>query len=153
MTSFNNSGIDLKSGVFLNERTETEFENVSISLSDYIGESEVRIAFVSTNANGDPIFVDNIQVFVTDLFLAAENQIFPNPTINGRFNIQFKLDQREDVDILLFDALGNTVFENTLPNTVNQTYTFDISSQSQGLYFIQVKGESFGYVRRILKSN
>lgn len=153
VTSFNRTGIDLVSGLFLTGRTETEFENVSIALTDYLGESEVRIAFVSTNDNGDPIFVDNIQVFTTDFFLESDVPIFPNPTFNGRFNVRFELDQREDVNIILFNTLGHSILEANLPNTINQTYTFNIGDRAQGLYFIQVRGETFGYVERILKSN
>jgi len=151
-TSFSNLGADLKSGTFVSGRTETEFENISISLNDFLGVSQVRIAFVSTNDNGNAIFVDNIQVFTTDFFLESDSPIFPNPTFNGRFNIQFALDQREEVNIILFDALGHSVLETTLPNTINQTYTFDIASKAQGIYLIQVRGESFGYVRRVLKN-
>ena len=152
-TSFDNRGSELKSGVFLDARTTTEYRNISIPLDTYLGESEIRIAFVSTNDNGDPIFVDNIQVFTTDLFLDAENAIFPNPTVNGKFNVRFTLDQRELVKVALFDALGHSVLETELPNTLNQTYTFDIANQAQGVYFIQVSGESFSYVRRVLKGD
>ncbi|MEM6524611.1 MAG: choice-of-anchor J domain-containing protein [Bacteroidota bacterium] len=150
-TSFDEIGEDLKSVTFGSGRTE--FENISIPLDDFLGETDVRIAFVSTNDNGDAIVVDNIQVFTTDFFLESDDPIFPNPTFDGRFNLKFELDQREDVNIVLYDALGHFILETTLPNTINQTYTFNIADRAQGLYFIQVQGETFGYVRRVLKNN
>ena len=94
--------------------------------------------------------MDNIQVFVTDFFIGAENNVFPNPTINGRFNILFELEQRETVQIVIYDVRGNTLNEQTLPNTLNQTYEVDMSAEPQGIYLVKVVGESFSYVRRVM---
>ncbi len=150
---FNRFGEDLLSGTFTNPRTEREFQNNSVSLDSYLGESNIRIGFVSTNDNGDPIYVDNIQIFVTDPFITAENDLFPNPTVNGQFNLRFELEEREMVSFGLYDAMGHTLMQRDLPNTLNQTYTVDISNQAQGIYLVKVVGQSFSYVRRVMKGD
>lgn len=151
VSDFQRSGSNLQTGTFSgNPETNDLWQNISITLNEFLGEENVRIAFVSTNANGNDIFIDNIQVFVTDFFIGANSDLFPNPTVNGRFSLLFELDERETVDIKLYDVRGNTLQEQSLPNTLNQTYEVDMSSLPQGIYLVRVKGESFSYVRRVM---
>ncbi|MEL7003518.1 MAG: choice-of-anchor J domain-containing protein, partial [Bacteroidota bacterium] len=129
---------------------DQDWQNMSISLNDFVGQEDVRIAFVSTNANGNNIFIDNIQIFITEFFIGANNDLFPNPTLDNRFKLLFDLEQRETVQIRLFDTKGNALSEFTLPNTLNQTYEIDMSDRPQGIYLVQVQGESFAYTRRVM---
>ena len=130
------------------------FDNITVDLQEFIGEENVRIAFVSNNDNGDPIYLDNIQLFITNTFFVSSPQpIFPNPTRNGRFNLLFDLESREIVSIAIYDAMGHILSEQVLPNTLNQTYTFDLGEQRQGIYFVKVRGESFSFTRRVMKDN
>lgn len=138
----------------LNPGQVVSFDNITVDLAEFIGEEEIRIAFVSNNDNGDPIYLDNIQIFVTsNFFVSSEHPIFPNPTIDGRFNLLFDLQRRELVEVAIYDAMGHILSEKRLPNTLNQTYTFNLSQQRQGIYFVKVRGESFSYVRRVMKGN
>ena len=130
------------------------FDNITINLQEFIGEEEVRIAFVSSNDNGDPIYLDNVQIFITNtFFVSAAQPIFPNPTLDGQFNLLFDLENRETVSVGVYDAMGHILSERELPNTLNQTYTFDLGQQRQGIYFVKVRGESFSYTRRVMKGN
>lgn len=130
------------------------FDNITVDLQEFIGEEEVRVAFVSSNDNGDPIYLDNIQIFVTNTFFVSSAQpIFPNPTLDGQFNLLFDLEDRETVFVGLYDAMGHILSERVLPNTLNQTYTFDLGQQRQGIYIVKVRGESFSYTSRVMKGN
>jgi hypothetical protein len=97
--------------------------------------------------------MDNIQVFVTEVYQDTDEVIFPNPTIDGRFSIVFDLPKKESVRIYLYDAAGHLLSSTAAQNTLNQQYEFDISHQPQGIYIIRAVGKSFTLSRRIMKSN
>ncbi|TRX61700.1 T9SS type A sorting domain-containing protein [Fulvivirga sp. M361] len=153
LTSFNRFGDDLNTVTEGAGATGPQYQNVTLSLSDYLGRENVRTAFVSTNDNGDSIYVDNIQIFITPFFINTQNNLFPNPTVNGQFNLLFDLPNKEVVTIGIYDALGHILSENSFPNTLNQTYTFDLSGQKQGIYLVKIVGQSFSNVQRVMKGN
>lgn len=149
---FNKFGEDLTTGDFFNEPKAENWQRETINLNQYTSNSEVRLAFVSTNKNGNPIYLDNIQVFVTDVYQDVDEVIFPNPTIDGRFSIVFDLPKKESVRLYLYDAAGHLLSSNLANNTLNQRYEFDISHHPQGIYIIRAVGETFTLSRRVMKS-
>ncbi|MEQ8474810.1 choice-of-anchor J domain-containing protein [Fulvivirga sp.] len=150
---FNKFGEDLTTGDFFNAPALENWQTETIDLSQYVTNDEVRLAFVSTNKNGNPIYLDNIQVYVTDVYQNIDEVIFPNPTVDGRFSIVFDLPQKEFVRLYLYDAAGHLLSTTGAQNTLNQRYEFDISHQPQGIYIVRAVGESFTLSRRVMKSN
>ena len=150
---FNKFGEDLTTGDFFNEPSTENWKTETLDLSQYISNDEVRLAFVSTNKNGNPIFLDNIQIYVTDVYQNIDEVIFPNPTVDGRFSIVFDLPKKEFVRLYLYDAAGHLLSSTPVQNTLNQRYEFDISHQPQGIYIIRAVGESFTLSRRVMKSH
>jgi hypothetical protein len=53
--------------------------------------------------------------------------------------VTFNLAERQPVDLRIFNTVGQLILHNTLPETLNQTYYFDIGYQSPGIYIVKVQ--------------
>ncbi|MEX2336785.1 MAG: choice-of-anchor J domain-containing protein [Fulvivirga sp.] len=149
--AFNKFGEDLNTGDFSGPpESDEDWSEIGINMSQYLGETDVRIAFIATSANGNDIFLDNIQTFVTPHSITGINEIYPNPSHDGIIHITFDLPEKETVQFTMYNTKGQILSEQIFSNTLNQTYTFDLSNQGQGLYLIKVVGESFSYIKRII---
>jgi hypothetical protein len=117
-------------------------------LEQFAGHEQVRLAFVATNLNGNNLYLDNIEMFVTgftqDISL-DENTILihPNPTKGNQFYVTVKTAERQDVDIQIINVNGKIVYDQKLKNVLNQTYEIDLVGQSTGIYIVKVTGSTY----------
>jgi len=138
--------------------TKADWRKEFVNLNAFAGEDQVRIAFEVTNGNGNNIYLDDIELFVSDdsdplIFDETTVNIFPNPSATGSFKITFNLNEKEDIFISVFDRMGKEAFQNFFPNTLNQTYDFDLKGNSAGIYFLKISGQQINTVRRIFINN
>ena len=82
-----------------------------------------------------------------------ENKIsvFPNPS-NGIFTLSFQHSLSEDLNITLYDAFGNSIFQmNISSNSMNAS--IDLLSQPNGIYFVKLIGRKndFYQWKKIIK--
>ena len=100
----------------------------------------------------------------TDLFVAKSSQstltsvsantseeeftIYPNPS-NRNFTLSYQSEKRADLQIIASDAYGKVIFTENQPQfSGRNSKTFDLSSQPNGVYFIEViKGDQRGTKR------
>ncbi|MDQ3534374.1 MAG: T9SS type A sorting domain-containing protein [Bacteroidota bacterium] len=132
----------------------TGFRREFVNLYRYVGEENVRIAFIATTGYGNNLFIDNIEFFVSanpepvvtpfDNFL-----LFPNPA-TSQISASFNLAQRQDVTLIMYDNLGRTISEVNFPNTLNQTFEFDLTGLAPGIYFIKFQGIQFNNTKRFI---
>lgn len=92
-----------------------------------------------------PVVCPNVSVGEEEIWEGAS--VFPNPT-DGNINVYLKLKSNEDVNIRVFNPVGQLVTSHNAPNTYGGTYNFDLSGRSAGLYFVEV---SAGNVSRTFK--
>lgn len=134
--------------------SKEEWEKISISLDEFIGEKNVRIAFVMNNGYGNNFYLDDIEFSVSEEPVAplpeGENYFFPNPTINGVLSITFNLEEKEDIDIALYDLRGRILYEGDFPSTLNQTYKIDLSTLPEAVYLLKISSVSVNKVQRVL---
>ena len=133
----------------------SDWERQYVNLSDFAGESSVRIAFVVSNAIPGTLYVDNIEFFIsddptpfasTDLFT-----LYPNKIENaGSFYVTFNLDDRQTVAYELVDMLGKQVGSKELTDVLNQTYKIDVEHASNGVYLVRLLIDKKYYVSRIV---
>ncbi len=112
-----------------------------VNLSDYAGYESVRLAFVFTNRQGNNIYVDNVEFFLSD---------DPNPLFlrDGPFTVYwqslseakvtFNLDERSDVFIEILDVTGRRVTGTGIKDVLNQTYSITTGIAGEGLYIFRV---------------
>lgn len=133
---------------------KTSWNKISIPLDGFIGEENVRIAFVMNNGYGNNLYLDDIEFFVSE---EPEEPLpsgvfftFPNPTVNGMLPITFNLEEKEDAHIALYDLRGRILYKGSFPGTLNQTYQIDLSTLPEAVYLLKVSSVSFNKVQRIL---
>jgi len=136
--------------------TAEDWQNEFIDLTGFINEPEVRFAFVFNHAGGNNLFIDNTEFFIDpnpnrldDDFTEDPFVIYPNPATEN-FNITFDLLTREDVSVILYDAMGRNISSDSYLNILNQTLEFKTTPLKQGIYFVKVEGTSFERTKRVI---
>lgn len=101
-----------------------------------------------TNANSIPDFLDE-EVFLSVNSFAFENlRIYPNPT-SEKFTVQSSKLVSETA-ISVYDIQGKLLLsEKMLPQ--NGSFTIDVSSFENGVYFVKISSEGNSVVKKLLK--
>ena len=148
--AYSKYGSSLK-GTSLRGSAGVDWITEEIDLTSYLGNEEVRIAFVTRDYNAGAFLLDDIQVFISEDITVADDILYPNPTINGQFNLNFDLQQKEPVLVSIYRVNGQQIRSYAFENVLNQVYTFDLTDQPDGVYIIKIAGNSFRSVRRLVK--
>ncbi|MBO6517251.1 MAG: T9SS type A sorting domain-containing protein [Bacteroidia bacterium] len=72
-------------------------------------------------------------------------QVYPNPT-SGTFQAQIGLEDREGLEVVVKNMLGETVERFDL---VDEQNLIDIGSQPSGMYIVTLRTNGVGYVRKV----
>lgn len=164
-TTFNNTPIFNKSGTQLtdNERTTAwapvdagDWVGEFIALNTLVGKTELRFAFVITNANGNNFYLDNID------FL---NSTTPSPYVGTKlyaiyqknsmneFYITFNLPERQTVGYQVVDMMGRQLVAGDIVDVVNQTFPVQLADgTSSGIYIVRLKIGQQYYATKIYLS-
>lgn len=115
-----------------------------VSLDQFAGKKNIRLALVATNANGNNLYLDNLELFMGDdanpATTTANYQLYySKKETRSDIALTFNLPEKKDVYLQIFTVTGQLVAENTLPQTLNQTYYFDLTGQSNGLYIFRIR--------------
>jgi len=121
----------------------------SNNVNDYFGKFSVSYPFLTTwlgacgNTHpGYPETVGVSEIANTELF-----SIQPNPT-EGLLNVTIPTAVRNDGRLVVYDALGQIVFSNTL-NGAERT-TIDLDGRTEGIYLVELIGGSYRAVERVV---
>jgi hypothetical protein len=129
-----------------------------VGLEDLAGHSDVRIAFVVTNQNGNNIYLDNIEFFTTNqpnlIALMDQFSIYgyneTSPELSA-LQITFNLESRQDVRFQVIDMMGRTHADGVLTDVLNQTFPLDFETRlARGVYVIQLQMGGKFYTQKIL---
>jgi len=139
----------------------------TISGTDMIGtvewtqnwEGTAYIKVKGINDCGEGAFSEEFEVLCwicTGVEEISENtriQVYPNPN-NGSFTIKLNLNSSEAVDIRIFSALNEIVFEENNVSTGNDyTKSVNLSEYASGIYYLQITGEKSSWVKKIIIQN
>ena len=75
--------------------------------------------------------------------------LMPNPS-NGQFSLIFTLPKYENVDVKIFNALGQQITNEKLENVSNNLININLSSYADGIYFINISNSSERIVKKII---
>src|SRR5690554_280366 len=136
--------------------TVTQWESNLVDLSNYDGETEVMVAFKGTSRYGNNLYVDDIKILDgVSASVKEENNTmsglnaYPNPS-NTVVNVDFKLNNKEEVAVSIINTVGQTVVVNNLGAVSGlQTTQMDVSGLDAGMYIIKVKTTSGEQTKRI----
>lgn len=70
--------------------------------------------------------------------LEQQVSIYPNPN-NGLFNVNVKFEQPTDIEITVYNFLGQQIETKKITNSIGGSFETDLSKQISGIYFIDVK--------------
>ena len=136
-------------------RTEEAWRTEIVDLTSFAIDpfvSSIRIAFVTTNGNGNNIFLDNIQVFPSATPNTVDNDqsmtVYPNPS-TGRFSVAMDLPEKEAITLNIIDMSGRMIRRYALTDVLNQRFEIDIPDLA-GVYLVNARGENTNVTRRIL---
>lgn len=132
--------------------SDDDWREEVVDLSILAGESRVRIAFKGIGQNGNNIFVDDIEFFNTatpPIDIDEPIAVFPNP-VRDEVNVLLNFNNRDDVTISIVSMSGQVMFEELMPNSLNQTYTIKNLDLSNGLYVLRISGSQTSQSRRIM---
>ncbi len=123
--------------------TDADWKREHISLDSLSGMKNTRIAIVATNGHGNNIYVDNIEIFAGNdpnppVTSVPYQLYYSNMNAKSDIAMTFNLPEKQDVRLQIYSITGQIVADNILPETLNQTYYFDLSIQSTGLYLFRV---------------
>ncbi|MEM9832864.1 MAG: choice-of-anchor J domain-containing protein [Bacteroidota bacterium] len=139
-------GTTLSAGIIFDSEWQpqqaSDWHEVFVDLSRFARETDVRVAFESVNGYGNNIFLDDIEFFLSaddEPIETAENsyKLFPNPTPDI-LNSVFNLRSRENIQAVIYNSQGMLVWQETYPNTLNQTFDIDLSTFPRGVYIFRV---------------
>ncbi|WP_320003751.1 T9SS-dependent choice-of-anchor J family protein [Shiella aurantiaca] len=129
-----------------------EWKRLTVDLSQYIGQDEIQIALVLVNGYGNTLYLDNIDIYTSELNYLFANQsltLFPNPS-SGTFTLSMNLSEKEDILLQITDIQGHVYQEQYISQALNQSYPVDMRSAPNGLYFVRLRGEKTNVTRKII---
>lgn len=125
---------------------------IAIDLTPWAGQPDVRLAFESYSAYGNPLFIDNITISeyvgLPDKATSQDISVYPNPA-KGYFNVH--IPENINVEkIQLFNSMGKVVYQR---DTGISDKSFVIKSRKAfgtGIYFLKCFAEGHEYVKKVI---
>lgn len=126
-----------------------------LNLSAYAGKDDIRIAFVFVNKNGNNIYLDNIEFFVSDNPLPVDigDDLYSVYWHSGfEASVTFNLQERSSVQIDVLDIMGRSFISTTAPDILNQTFPIGLGDVAEGIYILRVQIGSKSYATKFFLS-
>jgi lysyl endopeptidase len=80
--------------------------------------------------------------------LAESVNLYPNPS-NGEFNLSLNFAIEQDVEIRIFNTIGELLASRKMNNTSSSVIEFNLNSNAEGFYFITIKTTNESITKRI----
>lgn len=130
-----------------------DWNRESINLNSLAGNAQVRLAFVATADNGNNLFIDNIEFFISDnMFPISINDKFKVYGSGSQVFVTFNLTEKSDARLRIYNAVGQLVLSNHLQDVLNQTYEVTLA-QGSGIYIVQVQAGNLIGAERVWLTN
>jgi hypothetical protein len=134
--------------------SNNQWRKDSVMLNSFVGHKDIMFAFSNYNGGGNDIYLDDINISIGNTGLPSIDNgidvfnLYPNPT-DGILKVSVSLTKYSSIVLNIMNYLGETVAAKTIDNTIGGSYTMDLSSLSQGIYYVQIKTNSETVVRKI----
>ncbi|MBL7850697.1 MAG: hypothetical protein JNN04_07330 [Cyclobacteriaceae bacterium] len=123
--------------------TNDDWRREYVDLGSLGFQSNVRLAFVARNDNGNNLYLDNLEIFAGDdpnpPKTSAKYQFYYSSQ-NSQADVALTLNlaERQDVPLQILDLQGRLVAEHLLADALNQTYYFNLGQVTPGLYLFRM---------------
>lgn len=154
---FDEAGEDLAvttSALSWKPSSETGWIRKFVVLNELAGKSDVRLAFVVTNAGGNNIYLDNLEFFTSDdpdpKEVAEPFLVYgTDPSTPGSFYITFNLDEPRPVGYEILDVTGRSIASTEVGQVLNQTFLIDAGRVAAGVYILRLRIGGRYYATRV----
>jgi hypothetical protein len=130
----------------------THWRNELVTLTGF-NKSSVLIKFVTTNGNGNNLYIDNINLEQTSptavraLNSVDQLQMFPNPA-SSQVNIEFTNSSKEPVQVYISDVTGKRVWSKEM---VSDSKRIELQPElPAGTYLIQIERADSKWVKSLI---
>jgi hypothetical protein len=135
-----------------------DWRKLYVNLADLVGMNDVLIGFEMIDSDGNNIFIDNIEFFLSANDSPVEIPVstvkaYPNPVTQGLVYLTFNLEEKEDVEVLIYNALGSVVGHQRLSGVLNQTYPVEVITTTNGMYYMKVISPSISDTLPLIITN
>ncbi|MFU8844614.1 MAG: T9SS type A sorting domain-containing protein, partial [Bacteroidales bacterium] len=126
----------------------------SVDLSDWTGQSNVRIMFETFNGFGNNIFIDNVSVTgeVSGIGNRQSDQfspvVFPNPS-RGLFSV-YSGKMSSETKLRVINLSGIIILEKYIPAEGNLNLNLDITGQKPGVYLLEIRYNNTVYFEKMI---
>jgi PKD repeat protein len=117
----------------------------------YAAAGTYTVSLIAVNNCGS----DSMKTTVTVTAVGINNtvnaknvMVYPNPN-NGKFNVDFQLDLRDNVTVKIVNLNGQTVYSNNIGNTSAENLSIDLSELAAGVYTLKVEGVNTQITKKI----
>lgn len=130
-----------------------QWRNETASLASYAGMGSVIVKFVNVTDYENNLYIDNINiqgtaVAIDNAVLSNAVVVAPNPS-EGRFSVNLSLPTATDVQLSIYNAIGQQVATRAVEGTAHSKLTFDLSTQPAGVYYLRVEAGGKSIIKRI----
>jgi len=80
--------------------------------------------------------------------LGESVNIYPNPN-NGEFNLSLNFSIEQDVEVRVFNTIGELIDSRTLNNTSSSVVEFNLNNKAEGFYLVNIKTNNESVTKRI----
>ncbi len=121
--------------------TATQWRFESVDLSTYIGNPDVLIKFKATSNNGNNIYLDDINLFsqtgLVEGQLEESIRLYPSLS-TGTVNMDIDFDKAQNLEVIVYNAMGQEVLSKAYGNTIGGTFVLDLSGVANGNYTVRI---------------
>ncbi len=128
--------------------------NANIDLTLYTSATtKIRFKGTTGSGTGSDIAIDDINISgttnISDMYNSRQMiKIYPNPAYNNLF-VQFS-EKTDNVDIAIYNVLGEAVQNIDKNSDVSDSYIIDISSFARGIYYLRIQSDGFSMVKEFI---
>ncbi len=133
--------------------SNTEWQTITLDLTDFSGLSYVRFAFENHCSNGNTLYIDNVNFFDASP-LAVKNEtiinfsLYPNPS-EENIILSSNLINLDKNNIQIRNLLGQEYSNFSMRKESNTTYQLNFEDFSSGMYFITVTSDEKSTTKKI----
>ena len=128
-----------------------DWDTKVLSLEPLLGFKEARLAFVASAYLGNPLFLDNIELYVGEASpkLPLDEIVAIYPKTDGGIKLTFNVEEKQTVIVSIFDMMGRTIIYGVEPNTLNQTKSLELQILQTGIYIVHMKVDNRYYSQKV----
>jgi hypothetical protein len=126
----------------------------SLDISQWSGQSGIKIMFEAFNRHGNNLFIDNIEIDGPVGIPGHGNndlgvKIYPNPS-RGIFNLSIEKGN-EDIDIGIYDLQGQKIYTDKILSGIGSiTKEINLGGLTRGIYYLRLTSDNVTQVEKIV---